>query len=179
MKPHLFLCVGLLIAAATLRAEERPRVSPHETVKATIGGNEVSVTYGRPYTKDPKSGEPRKIWCGLVPTGQVWRMGADEATVLTTKSAIEIGGKKLDAGSYSLFLLPEEKGAKLIVNKQSGQWGTKHDAAQDVAQIEMQMSEVEQPVDQFTIAIAEAKDGGVLKLTWEKKQFTVPFTVAK
>ena len=79
-------------------------------------------------TKDPKSGEVRKIWGTLVPYGKTWRMGADEATLLTTKQAVKLGGTLVPAGTYSLFMSPEESGAaKLIVNKQTGQWGTKYD----------------------------------------------------
>ena len=67
---------------------QRGRVSPHETISAVIDGNRVTLTYGRPYTKDPRAGTPRKIWGGLVPYGQPWRMGADEATILLTQKTI-------------------------------------------------------------------------------------------
>ncbi len=118
--------VGLLLLVPFLpvRAQEHKRVSPHETVSATIDGANIKIVYGRPYTRDPKTKEMRKIWGGLVPFGQVWRMGADEATMLTTDHDIAIGGTAIPAGSYTLFLQPEENGpAKLIVNKQTGQWG--------------------------------------------------------
>ena len=124
----------LLISPMGARAEEKPRVSPHETVNATVDDAQIKVVYGRPYTKDPKSGAVRKIWGGLVPFGKPWRTGADEATLLTTSKAIEIGGTTLPAGTYSLFTQPEENGAsKLIINKQTGQWGTKYDLAQDLS----------------------------------------------
>lgn len=117
----------LLVPFLPLRAQEHKRVSPHETVSATIDGANIKIVYGRPYTRDPKTQEKRKIWGGLVPFGQVWRMGADEATMLTTDHDIAIGGTRIPAGSYTLFLQPEENGpAKLIVNKQTGQWGTKY-----------------------------------------------------
>lgn len=174
-----FFALTLLVAATTLMAQEKQRVSPHETVNATVDGNEMTIVYGRPYTKDPKSGEARKIWGTLVPYGKVWRMGADEATLLTTKQPIQIGGKTIAAGTYSLYMLPEESGAKLIVNKQTGQWGTKYDASQDLARVDLQKTNVDQAADQFTIAIEDTKDGGVLKMTWEKTQYSAPFTVAK
>ena len=168
------------VALVTAYAEEKPRVSPHETVNATIDDAEVKIVYGRPYTKDPKSGVVRKIWGGLVPFGKTWRTGADEATLLTTSKAIEIGGTTLPAGTYSLFTQPEENGAsKLIINKQTGQWGTKYDVAQDLARVDLSKSSLDTAVDQFTIAIEKAPSGGVLKLTWEKSAYAVLFAVKK
>ena len=171
----------LLVLATPLLAQEKARISPHEKVTANVDGNDMIIVYGRPYTKDPKSGTPRKIWGGLVPYGTVWRMGADEATLLTTDKAIEMGGKEVAAGTYSLFLIPEESGAaKLIVNKQTGQWGTKYDASQDMARIEMKKATTEKAADQFTIAI-EKNDGagGELKLMWENTSYSVLFSVKK
>ena len=63
------------------------------------------------------------------------------------------------------------------MNKQTGQWGTKYDESQDLARIDLKKANVDQPVDQFTIAVEKEKDGGVLKMTWEKTQYSAPFTV--
>ncbi|MDQ6622867.1 MAG: DUF2911 domain-containing protein [Verrucomicrobiota bacterium] len=175
----IILLHALLLTASPLFAQEHKRVSPHETVNATVDGDALTIVYGRPYTKDPKSGEKRKIWGGLVPFGKVWRMGADEATLFTTKEAIEMGGTSIPAGTYSLYMLPEEGGAKLIVNKQTGQWGTKYDESQDLARIEMKKSTLDLPADQFAVAIADEKEGGSLKAMWEETQYTVDFTVKK
>jgi hypothetical protein len=168
----------LCLAAWPLLAQDKPRVSPSDTVNATIDGNEMSIVYSRPYTKDPKSGEMRKIWGTLVPYGKVWRMGANEATILTTKKAIEAGGKEIPAGSYSLYMWPDENGAKLIVNKQTGQWGTKYDEAQDLARIDLKKDSLGTAVDQFTMAIEKnAGGGGLLKMSWENTQYSLPFKV--
>ena len=172
----------LMLALLPVSAQEHKRVSPHETVSATIDGAQIKIVYGRPYTKDPKSSEMRKIWGGLVPFGQVWRMGADEATLLTTDKNIEIGGTKIPAGSYSLYLQPEENGpAKLIVNKQTGQWGTKHDEAQDFAKVDMAKNPLSPAVNQFTIVLEKNANGngGKLRLKWESTEFTAPITVAE
>ena len=185
-----------LVAAATLvsstsamaqaaKKKQRQRISPHETITATIDGNEMKVVYGRPYTKDPKSGEVRKIWGGLVPYGKVWRTGADEATLLTTAAPIEIGGTSLAAGTYSLFTVPAEDGtAKLIINKKTGQWGIPYnedaEKANELARIDLKKSDSRQEVDQFTMAIEpQAGGGGELKMMWETTQYSVPFTVKK
>ena len=181
MKYRSLLILPLsLVAASFVLADDKPRVSPHETVTADIDGNTVTIVYGRPYTKDPKTGAPRKIWGELVPFGKVWRTGADEATLLTTKQSLDIGGTTVPAGSYSLYTLPEASGAKLIVNKQTGQWGTKYDEKQDLARIEMKKETVDKAVDQFTIAIERnPAGGGTLKLTWENTQYSVALKARK
>jgi hypothetical protein len=160
-------------------AQDKKPISPHETVNAAIDGADIKIAYGRPYTKDPKTGEMRKIWGGLVPYGKVWRTGANEATLLTTSKALDFGGTTLPAGTYSLFSQPEENGtAKLIINKQTGQWGTKYDEKQDFARVDMKKSELSAPVDQFTMSVDKnSSGGGVISLKWEKAEYTVPFTV--
>jgi hypothetical protein len=174
------LLPALLLTAAPLLAQERQRVSPRETVNATIGETEISITYGRPFTKHPKTGEQRQIWGSLVPYGKVWRMGADEATQLTTSGQLEIGGTTVPAGTYSLFMLPAEGGdAKLIINKQTGQWGTRYDEAQDLARVDLKRTKLEKPVDQFTIEIDETEAAGALKIQWEETEYSVAFTPKK
>jgi hypothetical protein len=180
IRTSLLLLPALLLAALPMHAQERQRVSPRDTVKATVAGNEISVVYGRPYSKHPKTGEQRQIWGGLVPYGKVWRMGADEATTLTTAQPLEIGGTTVPAGSYSLFLLPSEGGdAKLIINKQTGQWGTRYDEAQDLARVDLKRTKLEKPVDQFTIEIDETEAAGVLKIQWENTEYSVALTPKK
>jgi hypothetical protein len=176
------LTAAIFIAALPLMAQQK-RLSPHETVSGVVDGNRVTITYGRPYTKSPKTGEVRKIWGGLVPYGKVWRMGADEATTLITQKPIVLEGKTVPAGAYTLWLLPQEDGsAKFIVNKQIGQWGEgdeTFDKEQDVAVVEVKKVPLDTPVDQFTIAVAKGDSGGLIKLSWENAQFSVPFTVEK
>jgi hypothetical protein len=168
IRSTLFVLALLALTSPLFAQDKKPRVSPHETVNATVDGAKISIVYGRPYTKDPKSGEMRKVWGTLVPYDKVWRMGADEATILTTDKDITIGGTPIKAGSYSLYLMPSASGAKLIVNKQTGQWGTKYDESQDLVRIDMKKDAAAKAADQFTIAV----DGGMLKLTWENTQYS-------
>lgn len=177
MKSLRFISALLVALACTSPsfAQEKKRVSPHETVNATVGDAKITIVYGRPYTKDPKSGEQRKVWGTLVPYGKVWRMGADEATILTTDKPITIGGTAIAAGSYSLYLLPSESGAKLVVNKQTGQWGTKYDEGQDLVRIDLKKEAFDKMVDQFTITI----DNGTLKLAWENAAYSAPIAAGK
>lgn len=175
LRSTLLLLTAVTLTSPLFAQEKKPRVSPHETVDATVDGAKITIVYGRPYTKDPKSGEKRKIWGTLIPYGKVWRLGADEATILTTDKDITIGGTAIPAGSYSLYLWPEESGAKLIVNKQTGQWGTKYDEKQDLARIDLKKLVVDKQTDQFTIAV----EGSTLKLMWEGTQFSAPMTAKK
>jgi Protein of unknown function (DUF2911) len=175
------LIIGAIIAGSLPAMAQRQRLSPHETISTVIDGSRVMIVYGRPYTKKPGTSEDRKIWGGLVPYGKVWRVGADEATLLITQKPIDMGGTTIPAGAHTLFMLPEESGSsKLIINNQLGQWGLQYDEKQDLARIDLTKEAVEKPVDQFTMAIAKNPDGGgVLKLMWENTQFSVPFTVQK
>jgi hypothetical protein len=181
-KPIALLIAAAILGTLPLMAQNR-RVSPHETTGAVIDGNRVTIVYGRPYTKNPRSGETRKIWGSLVPYGKVWRTGADEATLLIIQKPIEIGGKEIPAGAYTLFTLPEEDGAKLIINKQIGQWGIgpgSYDESQDVARVDMKKQTLDNPVDQFTMAVQRnPSGGGLLTMKWENTEYSVPFTVKK
>lgn len=177
------LLAALLFAALPLLAQQK-RVSPHETTGSVIDGNRITVVYGRPYSKDPKTSEVRKIWGGLVPYGKVWRTGADEATLLVLQKPIAFGETTIPAGAYTLWTLPNEDGtAKLIVNKQVGQWGvgrSSYDEKADLARVDLKKEATEAAVDQFTIAIAKSSaGGGLIKLSWENTQYSVAFTVPK
>jgi len=179
----LLVVAALLVCALPLMAQQK-RVSPHETVSAVIDGGRVTLVYGRPYTKDPKSGEARKIWGGLVPYGKVWRTGADEATLLVTQKPIVIGETTVPAGAYTLFTLPAEDGsAKLIINKQVGQWGVgpgAYDEKQDLARVDLKKEALEKPADQFTMSVGKnPAGGGLIKLMWEDTQYSVAFTGVK
>jgi hypothetical protein len=189
----LLLAIALLFGSSALCAQPAPaRVhssggkSPHETTSAVIGdrrtGNRVTLTYGRPYTKDPKSGEPRKIWGGLVPWGKADRLGADEATLLLTQQPITFGTTTIPAGAYTLYLVPSESGtSKLAFSSNLGKWGVPVDENHDVARVDLKKAILEKPVDQLTLSVANdaAAGGGVIKIQWETTEFSAPFTVGK
>lgn len=184
-KPKLALALvfAFSLACSHPLLAQRERVSPHETISRQFDGNLVQVVYGRPYSKDPKSGETRKIWGGVVPYGKVWRTGADEATLLTTKKPLTFGETTVPAGAYSLFTLPAEDGtAKLIISKQVGEWGAyDYDEKHDLARIDLKKGKTESAVGEFTIALdkGESATAGVLKMSWENTEFSAPFTVGK
>jgi hypothetical protein len=172
---------GLPAMAQQPRAASSGGNSPHETIGKVIDGNRVTITYGRPYTTKPGMTQARKIWGGLVPYGQPWRMGADEATLLITQKPIVLGGTTVPAGAYTLYMVPSEAGtSKLAISTGLGGWGIPVDTKHDLAQVDLTKTALDKPVDQFTMAVDKNPDGGgLLKLSWESTQFSVPFTVAK
>jgi hypothetical protein len=160
------------IACAVSVAQAQAPKSPHETTKATIDGATISVEYGRPSVRG------RKIMGELVPYGKVWRTGADQATTLTTDKELQIGGTSVAAGKYTLYTLPGESDWQLIVNRQTGQWGTEYDQKQDLARIPLKKTAPSAPVEQLTISIDKnPAGGGVLKIAWENTELTAPITV--
>ncbi len=186
LKSSLLIAAVGLVGVMPLMAQQKKAAStggnsPHETTGAVIDGNRVTVTYGRPFSKNPKSDEMRKIWGGLVPYGKAWRMGSDEATLLLTQKPIVIGETTIPAGAYTLYFVPSEDGAsKLAFSSSLGGWGVPVIEKTDVARVDAKKESLEKSVDQFTMAVEKnAAGGGVIKLMWEKTAFSVPFTVKK
>lgn len=185
-KSILTILTATLLSAMPLLAQQKKAAStggnsPHETTSAIIDGSRVTITYGRPFTKDPKTGEPRKIWGGLVPWDKAWRTGADEATLLITQHPLVIGGITIPAGAHTLYAIPSENGvSKLAFSTKLGAWGVPVDEKNDLARVDLKKESIEKPLDQFTMAVAKnPSGGGLLKLSWENTQFSVAFTVKK
>jgi hypothetical protein len=134
------LLLPALLATSLLAAQDRPapvrltplRESPACTVAQDIGISRVEIAFSRPAVKG------RKIWGGVVPFGQVWRAGANSATVITFSHAAQVAGKGVPAGSYSFFAIPGEKTWTLILNKQAKQWGAyEYKAGEDLLRWEV------------------------------------------
>jgi hypothetical protein len=163
-----------LVVSANAQPQKQNRPSPPATVTATIDGANVKLDYSRP------SMNGRKIWGELVPFDAVWRTGANEATIITFAQPMIVGGVDVPAGAYTLWTVPKADGsAKLVINKQTGQWGTSRDGShydvkQDLARVDLKKTELAQPVEQFLMAIEPvASGGGVLKLSWDKLEYSV------
>ena len=165
----------------------QPRTSPHDVISSTFDGdrfgNRVMLVYGRPYSKDPRGEDIRKIWGGLVPWGSRWRLGADEATLMITQKALKFGSLSVPAGTYSLWMLPVEQGpSKLIISRQFGQWGMAEPYLEDMelGSADLKRETVPDRVDQLTMALERGESGGgVIRITWENLSFYAPFTVEK
>ncbi len=177
----VFLALLVTLALTLPATAQQKRISPHETISTVVDGSRITIVYGRPYSKDPKGDQIRKIWGALVPYDKVWRMGADEATLFITQQPLAIGETIVPAGAYTLFFYPVAEGAsKLIISKQIGQWGTQYDEKQDLARVDAQKEALDPAVDQFTMAIVRnPAGGGTIRLMWENTQFSIPFTVKK
>jgi hypothetical protein len=161
-----------VVEAPARAPQTQPIASPRDTARATVGGAEILVDHGRPYMRG------RTIMGGLVPYGEVWRTGANEATHLVTTTDLSIGDVAVPAGTYTLYTLPTASAWTLIVNRQTGQWGTQYDQGQDLARIPMRVSATPDTVDQFTIAIEPHGEGAaVLAMTWETTRAEVPLSV--
>lgn len=146
-------------------------LSPRDTVRAQLAGAHLLVDYGRPHKRG------REIWGKLVPYGQVWRTGANAATQFSSDSDLRIGGTSIPKGSYTLWTVPTATGGELIVNGQTGQWGTEYDAGRNVARVPLTREDLTAPAEQFTIALEPRGGGGVLRLSWDSTSYTVPIVV--
>jgi hypothetical protein len=157
--------------AARERAEGAAgQLSRRDTVRATLGGADVQIEYGRPRVRG------RVIMGGIVPWGEVWRTGANAATGFTTSADLRLGSAEIPAGSYTLYSVPRPEGAELIVNRQTGQWGTEYDPSLDLVRIPLTRRDLAAPVEEFTIAIDSADGGARLRLAWERTEWTVTMT---
>jgi len=140
--------------------------SPTDSVEARIGRAHLKIIYSRPAMRG------RKIWGELVPYGRWWRTGANAATTFTTDRDLAIGDVRVPAGSYTLFSIITPDSARLIINKQTGQWGTVYDESRDLARVDMIRDVMTEPMERFTITIEPAD--GMLRLGWNTTRFSVP-----
>jgi len=164
--------VTLLATAILVAQEKKAPLSPPVKAEATINGKKITIEYSSPRMRE------RKIMGGLVPFDEVWRTGANSATTLTTEAALMIGELHVPAGKYTLFTIPSENQWTLIVNKQTGQWGTNYDTSQDLGRVKMNVSKLESPLEEFTIEIEQGEGHkGTLSFRWETTEASVPVMV--
>ena len=179
--------VVLTVAAAPCAAQrntqtqpadpKRPQpavLSPRDTVRLeTTAGKHVFIDYGRPSMRG------RKIMGELVPFGRVWRTGANAATTFVTDVDLLIGTVTVPRGTYTLYTVPTPDGWTLIVNRQTGQWGTQYEPSRDLARIPMRTTRLERPVERFTIHLEPGRGGShTLALEWEHTRASIVFRAA-
>ena len=167
------LALGALSAPAAAQ-QTGQQLSPRDTARFELeGGRRVYVDYGRPSMRG------RRIVGELVPYGRVWRTGANAATTLVTETDLRIGDAVVPRGTYTLYTLPTARGWTLIVNRQTGQWGTQYDASRDLVRIPLRTTALKRPVEKFTIALERGanRSAGTLAIAWENTRLTVPFRV--
>jgi DUF2911 family protein len=158
-------------ATETARGGTMGQMSPPDTVKTAVAGANVAVAYSRPLKRG------RVIFGNIVPWNQVWRTGANAATMFTTDKDLVFGTTVVPAGKYTLWTVPSQTGAKLIFNSETGQWGTDYHADKDFVRVDLAGKQVSPPVEQFVIGVTPQAPGGLLTFTWDDRQYSVPFTV--
>jgi hypothetical protein len=156
----LFLLAGTLFSFA----QEKPK-SPPETATGKINGATITINYGSPSVR------ARKIWGELVPLDKIWRAGANNATTVTTDKDLTIDGKKLPAGKYSFYVIPNAESSTIIFNKVSDLWGTnKYDEKQDQLRLKVKPEVSETSTEKLAYLIYES---GII-LNWENWKFVIP-----
>ena len=142
--------------------------SPHVSVHWSVNGGNITIDYGRPYLKGRVIGESVEPMAD-----SVWRLGADEATTLRTDRELMLGAATIPAGEYTLWTMRAGEEVHLIVNSETGQWGTAYNAEHDVAHVPMTVGAVDAPVEQLVISIAD----GALGFEWGTLTASVPLMV--
>jgi hypothetical protein len=129
----------------------------------------VTVDYSSPRAKG------RKIYGDVVPLGKVWRTGANEASTFVTTTDITVGGTAVPAGSYTIFTIPDKDKWTLIISKKTGEWGTDYPGpSNDLARVDMKVSSLPAPVENFTISFDKSANGGTMNIDWESTRASVP-----
>ncbi len=168
------LCLSLALFAAGTHAQQDKSKRPSPPAKATFdlgGGKSITVDYSSPRAKG------RKVYGELVPFGKVWRAGANEATTFVTTADIMVSGKPVPAGSYTIFTIPDKDKWTLIISKKTGEWGTDYPGPEnDLARVDMKVSKLPSPVENFTISFDKADDGATMNMDWETTRASVGIT---
>jgi hypothetical protein len=169
-KKAVLLTSLLLTLTALVSAQDKgKRPSPPAQAQCKFSnGKTLIIDYSSPRAKG------RKIFGDLVPYGEVWRTGANEATTFVTTANLSVGGKDVPAGSYTIFTVPNVDKWSLIVNKKTGEWGIPYKyEADELTRADMKVSSTSSPVENFTIALASMGGGCALNISWENTQATV------
>jgi hypothetical protein len=172
MKRHVVILTLLALVFATVCSAQMgggSRPSPAASASCDLGGGKtIKTDYSSPRMKG------RKIYGDLVPFGKVWRTGANEATTFVTSADLNVGGAKVPAGSYTIFTIPGADKWTLIISKKTGEWGIPYKYESDeLARVDMKVSKLPSPVENFTIAYDKAPTGCTLRLDWETTRASV------
>ena len=168
----VLLAAVLAIPSTSAAAVQLPQASPAASVTQKVGTTDLTLAYHRPAVKG------RAIWGALVPWGEVWRLGANEATTLTVSDPVKIAGQDVAAGTYALFAIPGAERWTFILSRKAKQWGAfSYDAKDDLARFEAKVGPAPH-TEWMTFSIDPAGDGAAeVALAWEKVRLSFPVTV--
>jgi len=159
----------LMFAMLTFPLFATAQASPAASASCDLGGGKsIKTDYSSPRMKG------RKIYGDLVPFGQVWRTGANSATTFVTSADVNVGGKTVPAGSYTLFTVPAADKWTLIVNKKTGEWGIPYKYESDeLVRVDMKVSKLPSPLENFTIGYDKGAKGCMLQIDWDTTRASV------
>jgi len=163
------LTLGLMAVLGSAQMDKASRPSPAAKASCALAdGKTITIDYSSPRAKG------RKIYGGLVPYGEVWRAGANEATTFVTTTDLMVGGAHVPAGSYTIFAIPNKDKWALVVSKKTGEWGTAYPGpSEDLARIDMKVSALPVAVENFAIAFDKTVSGCTLRMDWEMTRASV------
>jgi hypothetical protein len=183
MKKYVSNAVAVLVVATlacaqmSMAEDKSKRPSPPASAECKLSdGKTVKIDYSSPRAKG------RKIFGttsekAIVPYGEIWRTGANEATTLVTDSNVTVGGKAVPAGSYTIFTVPKAGEWWLVISKKTGEWGTDYPGeTEDLARVPMKVSKTSAPVENFLIAFDQTGSKCTLRMEWENSRASVEIT---
>jgi hypothetical protein len=174
MRKQIALSLLLTIAFTTAAVAQMGGGKPSPAASATCdlgGGKSIKTDYSSPRMKG------RKIYGDLVPFGEVWRTGANEATTFVPGADVSVGGKTVPAGSYTIFTVPAADKWTLIINKTTGEWGIPYKyESNELARVDMKVSKLPSPVENFTISYVKSGNGCTMHIDWETTRASVEVT---
>jgi len=171
----LLFCAGAIAFAATGNRHAQPNSqSPAADTSVSLGGHAITIEYNSP------SARGRKVEGGLIPYDSWYRLGADAATTLTTDADVVIGDLRVPKGVHTLFLYATAHGPwKLIVNKQTGQWGLEYHEDQDLGRVPMKLTKLDRMVETFRITLTKTGEKtAALSVEWGNTKAEVPVKLA-
>jgi len=170
----LFAVATLASAQMSMSEDKAKRPSPPASAECKFSdGKTIKIDYSSPRAKGRKIFGAAKEKA-VVPYGEIWRTGANEATTFVTNTNVTVGGKAVPAGSYTIFTLPAADAWTLVISKTTGEWGTDYSGEkEDLARVPMKVSKTTAPVENFTIAFDQAGGKCTLRMEWESTRASV------
>ena len=171
---RLLIAVLAMVAIVVVAQGVFAQGNPRGAAKISVGGKTVSVDYGRPSLKGRSADD---LLQQLKP-GDFWRLGADKSTTFSTTADLQFGDVAVPNGEYSLWAAREADNSwKLVFNKQHGQWGTQHDASQDLASVPLEQTKASNPAEMVTFSLAKQGAGGSIAIQWGDMKLRTSFKV--